>query len=659
MNNDSRLHTPIIFTAIAVFTFIAVGLFGLYLFRLDSQVFHKTNSFAFNQFDSEEKLRDYIQNNSAVSFYNPLARSFDSNVNTAELGMAPEPGLTIADKTSRVSSTNVQVSGIDEPDIVKTNGEKIFLSTENYLIYPLAEPVVLRNDLDQIDEKIVPPIMPKLTTKIINAKPVQNMQIDSEVDLAGNLLAYGNTLMIITDNKVSAHNVSDAKNPGPIWNYETEENFRINDARLLDGKLYLVISRYADYRLPCPTPVLKGESMLSVPCTDIFVPGPAQIDTLYSIARIKVEDGSIEDTVNFVGSSSQSIIYMSHDNIYLTFTSYPNPLEFIANFFSQNPDLLNQETLGKIKNLNSYDISKESKLNELNILIQMYLNGLSNEERLKRESEITTRINNHLSTNGRELERTSIIKINKNSLDPVASGEVAGAPLNQFSLDEYNGNLRIATTINPNTMFGSAESVNDLYVLDNQLNLTGSVKDLGRGERIYSARFINNLCYLVTFKQIDPFFIIDLTDSAEPKVSGELKIPGFSSYLHPVTNNIILGVGQEDGRSKLSLFNVSDQTNPVEIGKYMLNEYYSEVEHNHRAFLNDEDNKYFFIPAGQNGYIFSYDDGLTLKKVIPEINARRALYIDDVIYILGETKITALSVSSFEEISSIELNVRQ
>jgi uncharacterized secreted protein with C-terminal beta-propeller domain len=171
------------------------------------------------------------------------------------------------------------------------------------------------------------------------------------------------------------------------------------------------------------------------------------------------------------------------------------------------------------------------------------------------------------------------------------SGTVPGTLLDQFSLSEDKGVLRAATTVG----FGEeAESrVTTLAAGDGRLVLRGQVGGLGRGERIYAVRFIGDVGYVVTFRETDPLYTVDLSDPARPRVRGELKIPGYSAYLHPVADDLLLGVGQEatdDGRVQglqLSLFDVSDLARPVRVQQVQLGTRFSssEVEWDHHAFL--------------------------------------------------------------------------
>jgi hypothetical protein len=174
----------------------------------------------------------------------------------------------------------------------------------------------------------------------------------------------------------------------------------------------------------------------------------------------------------------------------------------------------------------------------------------------------------------------------------VASGQVEGRLLNQFAMSEHEGDLRVATTNDDMGGFGE-QSNSTVFVLrpdGDTLEEIGSVGDLGIDEQIYAVRFIGDLGYVVTFRQIDPLYVIDLSDPTEPVAAGELKIPGYSAYLHPVGDGLLLGVGQDatdEGRTtgtQLSLFDVTDPADPQRISTLPIGGS-SEVEWDHRAFL--------------------------------------------------------------------------
>ena len=177
-----------------------------------------------------------------------------------------------------------------------------------------------------------------------------------------------------------------------------------------------------------------------------------------------------------------------------------------------------------------------------------------------------------------------------------ASGSVDGFLLNQFAMSEHDGFLRVASTDRPNWWWqqqGSSESRVDVLERDGgELRVVGSVAGLGRGEQIFAVRFMGETGYVVTFRQTDPLYTIDLSDPTAPRVVGELKILGYSAYLHPIGDGLLLGIGQDadqQGRisgTQISVFDVSDLADPIRIHQYTFPEFSnSEVEYDHHAFL--------------------------------------------------------------------------
>ncbi len=175
-----------------------------------------------------------------------------------------------------------------------------------------------------------------------------------------------------------------------------------------------------------------------------------------------------------------------------------------------------------------------------------------------------------------------------------ASGAVRGIPLNQFSMSEHEGHLRIATTVDgpwSGTAPASESFVTVLAERDGRLVRRGRVGGLGRGERIYSVRFMGSRGYVVTFRQTDPLYSLDLSDPSRPRVTGELKIMGYSAYLHPVDETTLIGVGQDataEGRTlgpQVSLFDVSDPARPRRMAQRRLGQGWSEAEHDHHAVM--------------------------------------------------------------------------
>lgn len=314
-----------------------------------------------------------------------------------------------------------------------------------------------------------------------------------------------------------------------------------------------------------------------------------------------------------------------------------------------------------------------------------------------------------------EDEKTLITKISidKDDIEYVSSGEVSGHILNQFSMDEYDNNFRIATTISRYTD-NKDESTNNVYVLDSDMNLIGSLEDVAPGESIYSVRFMGKRAYMVTFRHIDPLFVIDLTDPTDPTILGKLKIPGYSDYLHPYDENHIIGIGKEVDASidadkihtegavyytaiqgvKISLFDVTDVEHPVEMYKVVLGDRGTEspATADHKAFLFDKAKELLVIPITlaeleegqskdmqgdytfQGAYVYNLnlEDGFKLKGRIThyeddeifkksgyyfrgDMSIQRSLYMDDTLYTFSNQVIKANNLGNLDEISSIDL----
>jgi inhibitor of cysteine peptidase len=283
-----------------------------------------------------------------------------------------------------------------------------------------------------------------------------------------------------------------------------------------------------------------------------------------------------------------------------------------------------------------------------------------------------------------------------------ASGQVPGRVLNQFSMDEHEGYFRIATT-DGEVWNDEKPSLNALYILDSNMKKTGEVAGLARGERIYSVRFMGDRAYIVTFKQVDPLFVIDTADPENPEVLGELKIPGFSTYLHPIDENHLIGFGfdtkiMDDGKSfnkeprivrngmKISLFDITDFNHPKESDTEIIggSGTHSYLLEDHKALFHEPSRHLYGFPisvyhdkkGSEYEQVFDYqgallyeitpEKGIELKAKLSEgddgqkdiyenweNNIQRLLYIDDYVYTLSNRKIHAYSLDHFKKESSL------
>ncbi|MDP1689029.1 MAG: beta-propeller domain-containing protein [bacterium] len=635
----------------------------------------------FVKFKSEAEYKEYLQNQDygggiggermMTTDVGPIAISAPGvQMSLSNDGSSGKTIMEVA--PNRVSDTNVQVAGIDEPDIVKTDGKRIFLAPQNYYYYrggpqPMMEgptigvaPEIKIGGGTSVDPGIIPENKPKV--QVLQAFPPEALEkVGQIMGKSGNLLLSNNVLIVLGDREITGFDVTDPKNPKEKWNVKLDDKNSLVQSRLYNGQIYLITSTYSNKYDSCVIPLFTaGTNKVTVMCDTIYHPSsPITVNTTYHISTINVSSGALSKKVSFVGSYN-STVYMSKDNLFVAYAHSGDLMSIYYGFLNENKDMFPASIIKKVAELKTYNISESSKLNEMQTAISEYVSSLSNDDELKFNNEMQNRGLDYFKKHKRELTKTDIVKIALNDFSVNAMGSIPGSLLNQFSLDEYNGYLRAAVTIGNSFGMGfggvSNEQENDVYVLDNNLNISGSVTGLGENERIYSARFIEDKGYLVTFRQTDPFYVLDLKNPKQPKMVGELKIPGFSSYLHPITKDLILGVGMESSKVKISLFDVSNPTKPIEISKYSLDEYWTEVSSNYHAFLQDSKHKIFFMPGSQGGYVFSYENNnLVLKKAVSDIQAKRALFINDYLYIIGDTKVTVLNENTWEKVTSLEL----
>lgn len=265
-----------------------------------------------------------------------------------------------------------------------------------------------------------------------------------------------------------------------------------------------------------------------------------------------------------------------------------------------------------------------------------------------------------------EAEKTVIRKIGYKGgrLSSAVQGSIKGYINDSFSIDEYRGNLRIVATVG---------ETNSVYVLDKKLKTIGSIKKLAKDERVYSARFLGDTGYFVTFRETDPLFSVDLSNPEKPKILGKLKIPGFSDYLHFYGKDKLLGIGmnvEEEAQVtdgvKLSMFDISDNTDVKEEHKLVLKNVYStDVSYDYKAALIDADRNIIGFAGSTEGgeryYLFSYDEKNGFEcRMSEEINGRsvraaRGIYIEDTLYIVCGNVIEAYSLKDYRKTQDLIL----
>jgi len=437
------------------------------------------------------------------------------------------------------STTNVQVAGVDEGDIIKTDGQYIYYLKNNELAVVKAAPADSMKFAGRfsfgdgsfnatemyVDGNLIV-VLGNSYDSIYTRRAFDEVAVDR---------AWGRSTA-----KAFIFDSSDKENIVPIRELETEGN--LVSSRKIGDALYFVSSQTlysyvwdGDYVLPACRDTATGDGFEQIGYDRIYYFPNCEAKSYTMVTGVNLKDrDSRANVYTYLGSGES--IYVSQSGMYVTEFDYMDQQNTEVYKFSL--------TAGKI----TY----------------------------------------------------------------VAKGSVPGSVLNQFSMDEYRGHFRIATT----TFGGRSGRHNNLYVLNGAMATVGRIENIAPGERIYSVRFMGDKGYMVTFETVDPLFVIDLKDPADPKILGALKIPGYSDYLHPYDENHLIGFGkdtyEEKGTAyymgmKLSLFDVSDVANPIELHQVVIGGRGTDspVLSNHRALLYDGARGLMAFPVA----IHSVEDG--------------------------------------------------
>lgn len=612
-----------------------------------------------NKFSSYHELITFLESKPQGGFYILDARSGqleDSN----SLGPQAPVSTTFEAGASDYSKTNIQVKGVDEADIVKSDGEYLYIVSGNNVTivkaYPPEEATVV--------SKIT--LEGGISGIFINGNKLAIFETDYSVYLLYDGVAVRESTSTSEEGNgtttedavpeggktvkyeppttsVKVYNIIDKSNPVLTRDFVIDGNYF--SSRMIGDYVYVVVTMYTyftetDIALPR---IQEDDDTEVIQATDIYYCDLSDNSyTFTTIAAININDDEQEPTHETIVLGSSSGIYVSQNNIYLAF-----------------PDYSWQEN---------------------------------------------------------ETMKTAIqrIKIDGQAITIEASGEVPGYILNQFSMDEHNGYFRVATTVqnwNLRTFTVEQTTRNNVYTLDMNLNIVGKLEDLAPGEHIYSARFMGNRCYIVTFRNIDPLFVIDLSNPAVPTVLGELKVTGYSGYLHPYDENHIIGIGKEtelDAKEdfawyqgvKISLFDVSDVSNPIEMDKFEIGDRGTDspILYDHKALLFDKEKNLLGIPIAvaeihesdypdgvpnwaygeyvwQGAYILDISlDGIELRGRITHMEGnalvgggyhyyyeyanyivQRAFYMDEVLYTVSSMKVKMNNLQTLAEINEVEL----
>ncbi|HUF98621.1 MAG TPA: beta-propeller domain-containing protein [Ilumatobacter sp.] len=486
------------------------------------------------------------------------------------------------------TGTNVQEAGVDEPDIVKTDGTRIIAisnSTLSYIDVAGGTPVVT----DQIDidggwgyELFFSGDRALLFTN--SNSWVSPMPVDIEFEAEFDAEAPSTT------SNIGGGNIGDGVSVPEHWvasarvtevDLSDPSDLRVVSSMTIEGQ-YLSARAIGDrVRLA----VSSGPQTLGW----VYPSTPSGEDNATTANRSIIEETTLADwTPSFSVETGGDTI----DGELLDCSQIHQPTEFSGFEMISIVDLdisaglaasINPESPSSVGVLASGQ-TVYSSLDRMYVATTRWVPSLEQTEGWDqvRDDSYETSIHSFAIAAG---EPTTYL----------ASGAVPGSLLNQFSLDEHNGYLRAITTAGaPWSADGSESTLRVLAAEGDQLVEVGAVGGLGKGEQLYSARLMGDIGFAVTFRQIDPFYVLDLSDPFNPRITGELKIPGYSSYLHPVGDvaetGLVLGVGQDASDTgqvsglKLSLFDVSDPANPVERDVWTLAGGSSGAEYDHRAF---------------------------------------------------------------------------
>ena len=572
-----------------------------------------------------------------------------------------------------ISTTNIQVQNVDESDFVKNDSKFIYTLSNGKLF-------------------IVDAFPPQ------QAKIVSTVELDSENYTFHDMLLSVDTVVIFSSQidpyhtqkiKVIMLDVKDRENPVITKTFSVTGEF--NESRLIDDTVYLITKSSNHYIDSIPT--LETElGKTSIP--DIYYfPDNVRYGFDYYFNTVTAFDiTNVNPTsISFVLGNGDTI-YISKNNIFISFSNHNYSTsvlsdQFFSTFFEILKVHLDEEAQIKISLLlNNLANQNEDYSNiATNEVYEILLDTIEKLDRGQRDI-IQSKLNKEqhpklqlVESYGKRHTIVQKISINGITMMPVGAFSVPGTVLNQFSMDEYDEKFRIITSVGWN--LGT-----NVYVIDDEFNQVGTLENIAPGERIYSSRFMGDQLYLVTYLQmyrIDPFFVIDLSET-QPKILGELKIPGFSDYLHPYGKDHVIGIGrdaQEDswsgfqsGGVKITMFDVSDLNNPLEVYSVIIGDgaTNSEVLDDHKAILIDEKKSMISIPIydrTQGGLFFSVF-GITDSKKINEMGKiehekiyyhdpkARSLYMDEYLYTITSQMIKINEIDNDDiskNINQIEL----
>lgn len=675
----------------------------VYVDKTVSEFFEGTNEI--KKISSQEELKNILEVSSLFS-----GNFYDTNILTRNFAVSEEmmfdssDGITTSAPTAKVesggtdySTTNVQVANVDEPDYIKNDSKYVYIVSRNTLsiidAYPAEDAkVILKIALD-IESQYIQNMFLNEDRLVIFYNGQSDDEIIPQFDFIPRRSYSSVTHALIVD-------VSDKEKPTILKDYTIDGHFK--DARMIGNYAYFVTNNYINYQYP-KLPVILENSIRIMTPDAFYFDNIEEFSNFSTLTAIDIFGDTINSETFLMGHTGA--FYVSEDNFYLTYQQYM-PNVFYENsaqnrFFDVIVPLLPNEIQNEIKLIqNDSTLSSSTQWIQISELMQKSYNEMDKNEKEKLFEKIKNALNEYDVKIQEDTRKTIIhkISIDEEKIKYVAKGEVPGRLLNQFSMDQSGDRFRVATTTEIYTQYEGTIRSNAVYVLDEKLDIVGQLEDIAPEESIFSARFMGDRLYLVTFQQIDPFFVIDLS-SDTPKILGELKITGFSNYLHPFDEEHVIGVGRDtkeidNGRVqqlgiKISLFNVSDVNNLKVAGDIIIGDSstHSEALYNHKAFFFDKTRGVISIPISgdvkglentsskmfapdynrwSGFYVFDVDksNGFEVKGTITHSDSdsryygmsnARTFYIDDVLYTASQGYLKMNSFDNLDKINSIKL----
>ena len=677
----------------------------IYVDKSVSEYFEGTNDI--KKISSQEELEEILEASTLFGggFYDNRILTRNMIVNDVVMfETASSDGVSVPSvaKTesggSDYSTTNVQVANVDEPDYLKNDSKYVYIVSRNTLTIIDAYPaesakLILKIALD-VESQYIQNMFLNEDRLVIFYNGQSDDEIIPQFDFVPRRSYNPITHALIID-------VSDKEIPTILKDYSIDGHFR--DARMIGDYVYFVTNSNINHQYP-RLPIIMENSIRIMTPDAFYFDNVEQFSNFNTLTAIDIFGDTINSETFLMGYTGA--FYVSEDNFYLTYQQ-SMPFGFYENssrdrFFDVIVPLLPNDIQSEIKTIqNDSSMNASTKWIKISELMQKSYNEMDKVDKEKLFEKIRDALNEYDVKIQEDTRKTIIhkISIDEGKIEYVAKGSVPGRLLNQFSMDQSGDRFRVATTTEYYTQYQGTVRANAVYVLDEQLNIVGGLDQIAPDESIFSARFIGDRLYLVTFQQIDPFFVIDLSTDT-PKILGELKIPGFSNYLHPYDEDHIIGIGRdvkeiEEGRVqqlgiKIALFNVADVSNPKVVDDVIIgnSSTYSEALNNHKAFFFDKTRGVLSIPISGdsknlneissskmfapdynrwNGfYVFDLDssDGFILKGTVTHsaddsryygMGNARTFYIEDVLYTASDRYLKMNSLNNLQEVNSIKL----